>query len=240
MSRLSKPQSPDEQIYHPISRRHLHDELVARLRDCIISGELRPGTKIPEKELCEKFGVSRTPLREALKVLAYEGMVVLNHNRGAAVSPLAREDLEQAFPIFARLEGLAGELACANLTAEEMAGIRQQHDEMLAHYRRDDYQGHFAANERVHTAIQQGSKNRNLIQLLQRLSSRVARARAQLSPTPEQWARAVAEHEAIMAALEARDGELTAMLLRQHIENIFRSIAETFPPSAEEPDGEAR
>jgi DNA-binding GntR family transcriptional regulator len=187
-------------------------------------------------------------LREALKVLAYEGLVVLHHNRGAAVSPLTREDLEQTFPIFARLEGLAGELACANLSPDEMAEIRRQHEEMLAHYRDGDYQSHFAANERIHAAIQHGSKNRNLIQLLQRLSSRVARARAQLTPNPEQWARAVAEHEAIMAALEARDGELTAMLLRQHIENIFGAIAEAFVPwagpaggdDAVEPGGEGQ
>ena len=210
-----------------ISRRHLHDELLTRLRDCILGGEFRLGEKIPEKELCERFGVSRTPLREALKVLAFEGLVVLHHNRGSAVSPLNLQDLAEAFPVYARLEALAGELACAKLTAEEIGAIRQLHDEMVAHYARHDYLGHFMLNEQIHTRIQAGSKNRNLIQLLRSISIRLAQARNHVRLSGARWDNAIAEHEAIIAALEARDGARLAEALRRHTESTFHAIAES-------------
>lgn len=231
----SSTSSSDDHLSRPISRRHLHDELLVRLRDYIIGGVLPPGAKIPEKELCERFGVSRTPLREALKVLAYEGLVVLNHNRGSTVSPLTLDDLAQTFPIFAKMEGLAGELACEKLSTDEIAEIRRLHDEMVAHYQRRDYRSHLIANAQIHSAIHLGSKNQSLIQLLDRLSSRVARARSGLVLSEAQWANAIAEHEAVIAALEARDGPLAATLLRRHVEGIFDSIKEALT----DPDSKA-
>jgi DNA-binding GntR family transcriptional regulator len=218
--------SPDDPLSQPISRRHLHDELLARLRDSIIGGELKPGEKIPEKELCERFGVSRTPLREALKVLAFEGLVALNHNRGSAVSPLNMQDLTEAFPVYARFEGLAGELACEKLDAREIDEIRRLHDQMMDHYARGDYRSHFIANQQIHWRIQMGSKNRNLIQLLRNISSRVVRARNHVTLSGARWANAIAEHEAIIAALEARNGALLSRLLREHMESTFRAIME--------------
>jgi DNA-binding GntR family transcriptional regulator len=218
--------SATDPLIHPISRRHLHGELLIRLRDCIIDGMLPPGSRIPEKALCQRFGVSRTPLREALKVLAYEGLVVLNHNRGSIVSPLSLDDLAQTFPIFATLEGLAGGIACEKLDDAGIKEIRRIHDVMMENYRRGDYGSHFAANEEVHARIQLGSANPCLIQLLQRLSGRVARARRRLVPSPLQWAQGIAEHEAIIAALEARDANATSTLLRQHLETTFEMIAD--------------
>ena len=226
--------SPDNPYSRPISRRHLHDELLVRLRECIISGELKPSEKIPEKELCERFGVSRTPLREALKVLAYEGLVALNHNRGSAVSPLDINDLADAFPVYARFEGLAGEIACEKLDADEIDEIRRLHDQMIEHYARRDYRSHFVTNEQIHWRIQAGSKNRNLIQLLRNVSSRVAQARNHVTLSGARWAKAIAEHEAIIVALEARDGALLSRLLREHMESTFRAITETLTESSDE------
>ena len=96
----------------PIKRQSLHDELTSRLRHLIIEGDLPPGEKLSEKDLCAQFDVSRTPLRESLKVLATEGLVQLTPNRGASVSPLTISDLEEAFPIMGALEAVSGELAC--------------------------------------------------------------------------------------------------------------------------------
>jgi DNA-binding GntR family transcriptional regulator len=230
--------SPDDPLSGPISRRHLHDELLTRLRECIIVGELRPGEKIPEKELCERFGVSRTPLREALKVLAFEGLVALNHNHGSVVNPLNMQDLAKAFPVYARLEGLAGELACEKLDRHEIEDIRQLHDQMMAHYARRDYRGHFAVNEQIHSRIQAGSKNRNLIQMLRGISSRVAQARNYVTLSGAQWAKAIAEHEAIIAALEARDGALLSRLLREHMDSTFRAVTQALTePGHEQTSG---
>src|ERR1700738_2048711 len=95
-----------------ISRISLHDETVSRLRAMILEGELLPGSRIAERELCDRFGISRTPLREALKVLAAEGLVELLPHRGARVSRLSDHELRDAFEIVSALEALAGELAC--------------------------------------------------------------------------------------------------------------------------------
>lgn len=211
----------------PISRRHLHDELLVRLRECIIEGELQPGAKIPEKELCERFGVSRTPLREALKVLAFEGLVVLNHNRGSTVSALTLQDLKEAFPIYARLEALAGELACERLTAEEIDEIRALHEQLLASYEKHDLKSHFAINEQIHKRIEAGSRNRNLVELIRSVSSRIRRAGVAVDLSGARWANAITEHKHIMAAIERRDAQLLSRLLREHIENSFRAIKET-------------
>jgi DNA-binding GntR family transcriptional regulator len=219
----------------PIARRHLHDELLERLRDCIVIGELQPNTKVPEKELCERFGVSRTPLREALKVLAHEGLVILNHNRGATVSPLTLQDLDEAFPIYGRLEALAGELACERMTDAEIQDIRALHEEMVAHYQKRELKRHFEINERIHERIQIGARNQTLLQLLHNLSSRIRRARTYALAFERRLAVAVEEHDAIIAAIEARDGGTLSRLLHEHMDNTFNSIrstiAEHIPPA---------
>lgn len=210
----------------PISRRHLHDELLVRLRDCIIDGELPPGAKIPEKDLCERFGVSRTPLREALKVLAFEGLVILNHNRGSIVKPLTLLDLSQAFPIYARLQALAGELACERLTRDEIAAILNLHERMVGYYEKHDARGRALANEQIHERIQNGSRNRNLIQLIRSISGPIRRARTLLNLPPSRLANDITEHERIMTALERRDAASLSGAIRDHIENTFACVKE--------------
>ena len=118
-----------------ITRTSLHLELVERLQSLIINGGLEPGAKVPEKNLCEQFGVSRTPMREALKVLASDGLVDLKPNRGAWVTLVTTSEVEEVFPVLGALEALAGELACKNITDEEIAAIGTLHDQMVQSYR---------------------------------------------------------------------------------------------------------
>ena len=115
-----------------ISQHSLHDELLNRLRRMIIDGQFMPGDKVPERQLCDQFGVSRTPLREALKVLAAEGLVQLAPNRGAMIATLSADELEECLAISTALEALSGELACENVTDAEMEKIRTLHAEMIA------------------------------------------------------------------------------------------------------------
>src|SRR5437867_7965481 len=114
----------------PITRRSLHNELVERLRDMIGTGALTSGEKIQEMALCRRFGVSRTPLREALKVLASEGIVTLQPHRGATVASLSAPELEEVFPVMGALESLAGEIACRRITDQEIAEIAALHRTM--------------------------------------------------------------------------------------------------------------
>lgn len=112
----------DEAQLAPIRRTSLHDQVVQRLRDMILDGDLPAGDRVAEKRLCEILGVSRTPLREALKVLAAEGLVTLRPNRGAVVSSVTRGHVAELFPLCAALERLAAETACAKAAAATIDG----------------------------------------------------------------------------------------------------------------------
>ncbi len=209
-----------------IVRRSLHDELVVRLQRLIIEGELTPGEKVPEKELCERYNVSRTPMREALKVLASEGLVTLTPNRGSSVTAITVEDLEEVFPVMGALEALSGELACEKITDAEIAAIGKSHREMIAHYRAQRLPEYFAVNEAIHNAILKAARNETLAAQHRTLSARVRRARYLANMTRERWDKAVAEHEEILAALQARDGRKLGIILKQHLRNKLETVSE--------------
>jgi len=207
-----------------IIRRTLHDELLIRLRAMILDGELAPGEKVPEKDLCERFGVSRTPLREALKVLANDGLVTLTPNRGAMIADLTLEDLEEAFPVIGALESLAGEMACANITDAEITGIKKLHTEMVAHYESRALKPYFAINQQIHEMILAAARNQTLSSLYRALEGRVRQARYLANMSTSRWAQAVEEHERMILALEARDGAALAKILKNHLTNKFETV----------------
>ncbi len=202
-----------------IRRPSLHEELVERLRNLIVEDALKPGEKVPEKELCASFGVSRTPLREALKVLASEGFVVLNANRGATVAKVTREELDSTFPVIAVLEQLAGELACHHLDAAGIARIEERHAAMLAAFASRDRTAYFQANQDIHQALIQGAQNDVLESQHKLLGSRIRRARFLANLSEERWAQAIEEHEAMMERLRVRDGEGLGQLMKRHMTN---------------------
>lgn len=209
-----------------IRRRTLHEELVIVIRELIVGGALAPGSKVPEKDLCDRYGVSRTPLREALKVLATDGLVVLETNRGARVTQITRQDLDEVFPVMGALEALAGELACRNITAAEIAQVRRLHDEMLGHFQQRRLKEYFAVNEQIHEAILQGARNQTLSAQYRSLAARVRRARYVANMTAARWEQATAEHEDIIRCLEARDGTGLSAILKQHLENKLVTVCD--------------
>ena len=213
----------------PISRRSLHEELAERLRDMIVEGVLPPGLKVPERELCEQFGVSRTPLREALKVLASEGLVTLNQNRGACVASLTRADLEEVFPIMGALEALAGSLACAHMSDADIAAVATLHDRMVKSFEAGDQPTYFKLNQAIHRAILVGASNETLMATHQMLAGRIHRARYMANDDATRWRAAVEEHEHILAALQQRDGPRLAVILSDHLRNKLASVMRNFP-----------
>ena len=215
----------------PIIRRTLHDELLERIRQMIIEGALPPGDKVPEKQLCKRFGVSRTPLREALKVLASEGLVTLTPNRGATIAGLTLDDLEQAFPVMGALEALSGELACANITDSELARIRRVHEKMVAHYEARELAPYFRTNQKIHELILAAARNRTLSSLYRSLEGRIRQARYLANMSATRWAQAVQEHERILKALEAHDGAALAQILKSHLANKFETVKEALTES---------
>jgi DNA-binding GntR family transcriptional regulator len=197
----------------------LHEKLVVQLRDLLVEGEIEAGARISERLLCARFGVSRTPLREALKVLASEGLVDLLPNRGARVARLDGKDVEDMFEVMAVLEALSGRLACARIGEPALAEIRALHYQMLVHYVRRQLPEYFRLNQAIHEAIVEAAENPVLKATYLGLSGRIRRARYLANMSDERWAAAVAEHEEILAALSARDGERLARLLDAHLKN---------------------
>lgn len=216
---MTKPQ--------PIARASLHDELVARLRDLIVEGELTPGERVPERALCERFGVSRTPLREALKVLASEGFLHLLPNRGATVTALTVADMDEVFPVMGALEALAGELACARITDEQIAEVRALHYQMVLHYTRKELPQYFRLNQRIHELIMDAAGNATLSRLYRGLAGRIRRARYVANMTKARWDNAVEEHEAILLALSQRDAARLSRILKQHLRNKCETVKES-------------
>jgi DNA-binding GntR family transcriptional regulator len=151
----------------------LHQELVEKLRDMIVDGSLAGGEHIDERHLCESFGVSRTPFREALMVLAAEGLVELIPRRGARVMALAPEQIRELLEVLGGLEALAGELACARASAEEIATIETKHAAMRARYDAGDMLTYFKINESIHDAIVAAAHNTTLAAQHRRLRARV-------------------------------------------------------------------
>ncbi len=206
---------------------------VDALRQMILDGELAPGARLSERALGERLGVSRTPLREALRMLASEGLVRHEPNRGAVVAPLDRADIEATFELLAALEGLAGELAAQRIDAAQLAEIKALHFEMRAHHARGDRAAYFRANQDIHRHIAAAANNPVLVETFERLNARVKRVRYAANLTPERWTKAVEEHERMIAALDARDSAALRTILEAHLAGKRQSVLAAFAGTAE-------
>lgn len=211
----------DGQTIRPVVRHSLHNELVGRIRDMIIEGELGPGTRIHEGQLGSALGVSRTPLREALKFLASEGLIDLVPGRGAVVRQLTPQDVRDMLDVLAALETLAGRLACRNASADSIAGVRRIHERMMELYAERQRLEYYKLNQAIHTAIAALSGNGFLVSSHDAIQSRLKRIRFIGNEAPDNWAGAVQEHVEMIEALERRDEEALAEVLSRHLEQTW-------------------
>lgn len=202
----------------PIARRTLHDEVVDRLRDLIIQDRLAPGTRINEVQVGALLGVSRTPLREAIKTLAREGLVENVPSRGAIVRRFTEADVVQILEVLKAMEQLAARITCAEADDRTIAHIHDLHRRMLGFYQSGDRLEYFKLNQAIHTAIVQASGNAALAETHEMLQARIRRVRYTGNETPSQWAGAVAEHEEMIEALANRDGERLAEVMGRHLD----------------------
>jgi len=204
--------------------RLLAAEVVERLRDMIVQGELEPGVKLNERVLCERLRTSRTPVREAIKFLASEGLVELLPNRGAIVTRITATTVREIFVLLGALEALAGELACVNASDANIAAIRALHYEMLAHHARGELAAYFRCNQKIHLSLVECTGNTALANTYRALNSHVRRARYMANFSHERWDHAVEEHQKILDALVRRDGALLPVLLRSHLSNKMQVV----------------
>ncbi|HTQ00957.1 MAG TPA: GntR family transcriptional regulator [Casimicrobiaceae bacterium] len=188
-----------------------------QLRGLIIEGDLAPGSRLNERALCDRLGVSRTPLREAFRVLAAEGLVELTPNRGAQVVALSETDLRDSFELMGSLEALAAELACERITAEELIEIKALTFQMLACHARRDLPSYYQLNRAIHDRINRAARNTVLTQTYAKLNLRIQSLRLRSNFDEGKWAKSARDHERIAALLEARDGVALAALMREHL-----------------------
>ena len=223
-----------------IERRTLHDEVVSRLRAMLVDGRIAPGAKLNERELCERLRVSRTPLREAIKLLAAEGLVDLLPNRGAVAVKLDETDVVHIFEVLADLEGMSGELAARRISDAELGEIKALHYDMLACFARRDLSGYYRINALIHAAINNAARNPLLTKIYRECNARAQSLRFRTNQNEAKWAFAVKEHEQMIDALEAHDaarlrGIMVEHLLRKRdtvLELMRAGQIETHPTSA--------
>lgn len=213
----------------PILRRTLHDEAVARLRDMIIDGRLMPGDRVNEGDVGRMLGVSRTPMREALKTLAAEGLIDNVPGRGAVVRAFSRRDVSDMLEALKLIEREAGRLACARASDDEVAALRALHDRMMALYAERKRLDYFKLNQAIHSGFARISGNATLLWAHEAIQARMKRIRFVGNGSPDKWSAAVAEHEEMMLALEARDGDRLAAVLGAHMDRTWERVRDALP-----------
>ena len=210
---LDEPPSPPR----PAERTTLPSTIAEQLRELITEGVLAPGTRLNERALGERLGVSRTPLREAFRLLAAHGLIELQPNRGAVVVELSLDDVRESFDVMSGLEALSGELACRNVTDAEVAEIKALTFEMLACHARNDLPGYYRLNHTIHERINLAARNRLLTQVYRSLNLRIQNLRFRSNFDRDKWNRAAQEHAEMVDALEARDSTRLSAILREHL-----------------------
>jgi len=217
-----------------IPRTALHDQVANRLRQMLVEGRIAPGAKLNERELSEVLNVSRTPLREAIKMLAAEGLVELLPNRGAIAVELTEADVRNTFEVMAGLEAQSGELAAQRITDAELDEIRAMHFEMMAAWTRRDLSNYYRLNALIHGAINAAAKNPVLTATYRQVNARLQALRFRSNQDEDKWKRAVGEHEKMVAALAARDPVAMRTVLVDHLNHKRDVVIEQLRAAAQQ------
>ena len=220
-----------------LQRHSLHDQLVAKLREMILNGELGPGSALPEKMLCDGFGVSRTPLREAFKVLASEGLIELRPHRTPRITPIDPGEIAAVFEVMVALERLVGLRSASLATPEQIAVIEAMHAELVALHRDGSRAGYFRMNQRIHAEIARLSGNPVLQATWTALTAKILRARSLANFDARRWNESIDEHENFTALMRAGEVENFADALSEHMRRTGAAVCAMLAASLQTPEG---
>jgi DNA-binding GntR family transcriptional regulator len=225
-----------------LQRTGLHEETTGRLRGLIVRGDLAPGETLVEADLSEALGISRTPLREALKILASEGLVELRLNRSAMIAPMRKDEIDELFEAVSGIERVAAELAALRMTERDLEKLDHLQERMEHLHDSGKLRDYFELNQQIHGFIVTCSRNRALKATHDWLLGRAERARFFALSSQERWDESVQEHRALLAALKQRDPERAGRLLAQHVVRtgiVVREILNDRLEGATQPDDQA-
>lgn len=195
----------------------LYQEVAERLRERIFAHELTPGDWIDEQKLAEQYGISRTPLREALKVLASEGLVELKPRRGCYVTEVSSQDIDEIFPLMALLEGRCACIAVQQATPADIRKLKTIHEKLELAAKEDRINAFFEANQEFHRSIQEMTNNRWLLSVIQDLRKVLKLSRLHSLSLEGRLQQSLDEHRVIMAAFEAGDAEKAEKSMHDHL-----------------------
>lgn len=222
-----------------LRRSGMYEDIAERLREMIREGELAPGQHINEREVCEVFDISKTPLREALKILAIEGHVTHRQYMGFRVATIDLDELACVFEVLHGLEEMAGHLLVKRIDDAVMARLEARHQSMVSYHRDGKRSAYYRSNQEAHLLLVEATANPILSSMYAALMAKVHRARGVANADVLRWHESLEEHEAIMTALRSRDGERLALLLRSHSEHTAAEVLKTLRRSLEASAGKA-
>ena len=195
----------------------LHQEVATTLREEIFAGTLAPDSFLDEVHLCERLGISRTPLREALKVLTAEGLLRHEPRRGCFVSMVTEQDLDDIFPVIALLEGRCAFEAAQNASESDLIELGAMHDKLQSHAEAGRIADYYACNFAIHEAIILLANNRWLSQSIADLRKILKLSRLQSLSAPGRLKQSLSEHMSVLAALKSRDSQGAEVAMRTHL-----------------------
>ena len=200
-----------------IEKKTLHQEIANTLRDMIMSGELKEGDKIKEDQLCELMGISKTPLREALRVLSAEGLIRLVPNRGAYVSTPTFEEIKEMFDVMSVLEGECARASAQRMTEKDFVTLNKLHEKLEESFRQRNQKDYIRINNSYHTLLQELAGNRILNQIINGLRQKILLYRFQSLNLPERFEQSIREHRDLLEAFRKRDPGKAEDLMRHHL-----------------------
>ena len=201
-----------------------HVQIADMLRDMIMTGKLKEGDKVNEGKLCETMGISKTPMREALRVLSVEGLIRLVPNRGAFVTKPEFEEIAEMFDVMSLLEGFCAHRACEKMTSRKFAHLEKLHAKLEENFERHDQEEYIRVNNQYHSFIQEIAGNRTLNQIVDGLRKKILLYRFQSLNLPDRFASSIREHRDLLEAFRQRDDSRAEALMRQHLQNQTQAL----------------
>ncbi len=216
----------DDLILHMDAYLPLRDVVFHTLREAILRGDLRPGERLMELQLAAKLGVSRTPIREAIRMLEQEGLAVTMPRRGAEVAKMTLKDMEDVLEIREALDELAVRIACTRITDEQLKKLSEVKDRFVSSTKTGDVKQIAEADVSFHDVIYEATGNPKLVTLLNNLREQVYRYRVEYVKNPKNYPVLIKEHEAILQGLKDREVERAVSAMQEHVANQVLAVKE--------------
>lgn len=197
----------------------LRDVVFNTLREAILKGELQPGERLMELQLASKLGVSRTPIREAIRMLEQEGLAVTMPRKGAEVARMTLKDMEDVLEVREALDELAAQIACTKITEEQLVNLKNVKDEFEECLTTNDVKKIAQADVKFHDIIYEATDNSKLVSLLNNLREQIYRYRVEYLKNPQNYSSLIREHNEIVDSLVERNKEKVTKAMHAHISN---------------------